>query len=149
MPTSDSDCWMKGGEQGNILAPGRGQQPHRKPLATGASLIAGLIQQLDRARLVVGVLRAIVAGEKSFETEGIGPTPSLAKSPRKLSMKNGILRAWAMAWRTRISASSLRRKLNSMVLVRGLPSLPLVETMKRLSLARRAESEIVRPENGL
>ncbi len=64
-------------------------------------------------------------------------------------MKKGMSSAWAMARRTRMSASSLRRKLNSIVLVRALPSLPLVETMKRLSLPRRAASEIVRPENGL
>ncbi|MNL29658.1 hypothetical protein D3C87_1513480 [compost metagenome] len=75
--------------------------------------------------------------------------PRLAKSPRKFSMKKGMSSACAMARRTRISASSLRRKLNSIVLVRALPSLPLVETMKRGSLPRRAESEIVRPENGL
>ena len=48
-----------------------------------------------------------------------------------------------------MSDNSLRRKLNSMVLVRALPSLPLVETMKRLSLPNRAMSEIVSPENGL
>ena len=59
------------------------------------------------------------------------------------------LRACAIARRTRTSVSSLRRKLNSMVLVRALPSLPLVETMKRLSLPSRVMSEIVRPENGL
>ncbi len=64
-------------------------------------------------------------------------------------MKNGTLMACAMARRTRMSDSSLRRKLNSMVLVRALPSLPLVETTKRLSLPSRAMSEMVRPENGL
>ena len=42
----------------------------------------------------------------------------------------------------------LAAELNSMVLVRALPSLPLVETMKRLSLESRAMSEIVSPENG-
>lgn len=64
-------------------------------------------------------------------------------------MKNGTLIACAMARRTRMSDSSLRRKLNSMVLVRALPSFPLVVTMKRLSLPSRAMSEIVSPENGL
>ena len=43
----------------------------------------------------------------------------------------------AMARRTRTSASSLRRRLNSMVLVRALPSLPLVETVKRASFEPR------------
>jgi hypothetical protein len=63
-------------------------------------------------------------------------------------MKNGTLIACAIARRTLMSDSSLRRKLNSSVLVRALPSLPLVETMKRLSLASRARSEIVSPEIG-
>jgi len=67
-------------------------------------------------------------------------------------MKNGTLTGVAPmgGGRTRMSESSLRRKLNSIGVGPGVAfSLPLVETMKRVSLPSRAMSEMVRPENGL
>ena len=63
--------------------------------------------------------------------EGIGPVAGLPWPYRKFSMKKGTSMLWAMARRTRTSASSRRRWLNSSVLLKALASSPLLDTVKR------------------
>src|SRR4051812_46017619 len=148
MPTSNSDCWMKVDQRDTSSPHGAERRRKENRMPPASALNPASLRSAIAFALSYGYCGVFGPGWKSAEVDGIGPVPSLAKSPRKLSMKNGTLIACAMARRTRISESSLRRKLNSMVLVRALPSLPLVETMKRLSLRNRAMSEIVSAENG-
>ena len=54
-------------------------------------------------------------------------------------MKKSTSMAWAMARRTRTSASSLRRVLNSSVLLKAFASMPRFDTSKRLSLLQPVE----------
>eukprot|EP01022_Parablepharisma_sp_SALTPOND_P021764 TRINITY_DN435_c0_g2_i1.p1 TRINITY_DN435_c0_g2~~TRINITY_DN435_c0_g2_i1.p1 ORF type:complete len:1135 (-),score=399.44 TRINITY_DN435_c0_g2_i1:1781-5185(-) len=139
MPTVSSDCWMKVAKSGTS-----------SPFWIGTSFSAKRTPPLPRlqpassskasARLVSKGYGGLAPLGENDEVEGIGPLAGLPRPQRKLSMKQPISMACTMARRTRTSASSLRRKLNSRVLLNWLASSPLLRTSNLGFLRSRSRS---------